>query len=509
MADRIFTSSEADEVLGALRYETKLEKVTLARIAFALSLTQEGPSVLPSLNFSGGEMNRPTFVGEDEIFLRSLISYIYQKKDISENEFFSNKSIVKNHVDSGAKILAKFYQECGKNADGLLSKLANEVEFGGRKEAFGQGLMVFIGRTLLDQKELVMELNDTKKHANSHLAVMGKPGVGKTQFLLKILADIREQSNYKTNFIYFDYKGDVVENARFLEIAKVQPFRLLQGEQSLPINPFILPAYDEQTINVSAREKAESFASINNKLGVVQKGALTEAIRAAYAKRKDSPEPYPDFQDVLQIAIAAYEADNKQDDSLIEVLRDLASFDLFWKHGNEVPPIERLSNRTLLIDVHAMPVLKELVAYLVIERLYKEMALLPDSPIHEDVRTIRTILVIDEAHNYLRQKNLFLQRIIREGRSKGIVVFFASQSPADYQQEFFNFQELLEFTYIFQCDGVTAPSVQKILGCSNRAAHDLQTEIARLEPGQAIVRGYEKAQEFVKFTAEMFYKSYS
>ena len=52
----------------------------------------------------------------------------------------------------------------------------------------------------------------------------------------------------------------------------MQPFRLLQGGQSLPINPFILPAYDEQTINVSAREKAESFASINSKLGVVQKG---------------------------------------------------------------------------------------------------------------------------------------------------------------------------------------------------------------------------------------------
>ena len=95
---------------------------------------------------------------------------------------------------------------------------------------------------------------------------------------------------------------------------------MLQGGQSLPINPFILPAYDEQTINVSAREKAESFASINSKLGVVQKGALTEAIRAAYAKRAGSATPYPDFQDVLEIAAAAYEDDGKKDDSLIEVL---------------------------------------------------------------------------------------------------------------------------------------------------------------------------------------------
>ncbi|WP_295578113.1 hypothetical protein [uncultured Lamprocystis sp.] len=149
---------------------------------------------------------------------------------------------------------------------------------------------------------------------------------------------------------------------------------MLQGGQSLPINPFILPAYDEQTINVSAREKAESFASINSKLGVVQKGALTEAVRAAYAKRAASATPYPDFPDVLELAALAYEADGKKDDSLIEVLRDLSDFELFWRHGSEGAPMDRVSNRTMLIDLHATPVLKELVAYLVIERLYKTYA---------------------------------------------------------------------------------------------------------------------------------------
>lgn len=508
MADRLYTSSEADEVLSSLRFETKLEKATLAKIAFTLSLVKEGPQVEQSPNFSGSEMKRPTFFGEDEVFIRALLSYSYKKLEINEDELFSNRSLVKNHIDHGATLLGQLFQECGRDATSLLRRLVQEVEFSGRREMLGHGLDIFIGRTLLQRNDLIMELNNTVKHANSHLAIMGKPGVGKTQFLLKILTDIRIQSNFQTNFIYFDYKGDVIDNTRFLEVAKVQPFRLLQGGQSLPVNPFVLPAYDEQTINVSAREKAESFASISSKLGVVQKGALTEAIRAAYAKRVGSPAPYPDFHDVLEIANAMYEADGKKDDSLIEVLRDLADFDLFWRHGSEVAPIDKLASRTLLIDVHAMPVLKELVAYLVIERLYKEMVTMPDSPMTEGRRTIRTILVIDEAHNYLSQKNIFLQRIIREGRSKGIVVFFASQSPNDYQQEFFNFQELLEFAYIFQCEGVSSGSVQKILGCSSRTAKDLQTEIARLEPWQVITRSQQKTEEFVKFTAEAFFRNY-
>jgi len=508
MADRLYTSNEADDVLSALRFETKLEKATLAKIAFALSLIKDGTNVAQSTGFSGAEMKRPTFIGEDEVFIRTLISQVYRKPDISEDEFFSNKSIVKNHIDSGAMLLGQLFKECGRDPDTLLQRLVNEIEFSGRHEMLGHSLDILVGKTMLRRGELIIELNNTAKHANSHLAIMGKPGVGKTQFLLKILADIRTQSNYQTNFIYFDYKGDVVDNTRFLEVAKVQPFRLLQGGQSLPINPFILPSYDEQTIVVSAREKAESFASISSKLGIIQKGALSEAIRSAYAKRAGSPNPYPDFQDILEIAITMYDEDGKKDDSLIEVLRDLSDFDLFWKHGNDMPPIDRLSNRTILIDLHAMPVLKELVVYLVIERLYKEMSSLPDSPMKEQRRTIRTILVIDEAHNYLGQKNIFLERIIREGRSKGVVVFLASQSPNDYQQKFFNFQELLEFVFVFQSEGVAPGSIQDILGCNPKTARDLQTEIARLEPWQAISRSPEKTEEFVKFTAEAFYKNY-
>jgi len=508
MADRLYLSMEADEVLSGLRFETKLDKAVLARMACSLSMVKDGAEVQPSTNFSGGEMRQSSFLSQDGALIRALISQLYGRAEIGEDEFFSNKSIIKNHIDSGCKHLEKMFIEAGRDANKLLARLLETVEFEGRREMAGKGLDIFIGRTVLQNQEVVMELNNTARHANSHLAIMGKPGVGKTQYLLKILADIRAQSNYQTNFIYFDYKGDVVDNQRFLEVAKCTPYRLLQGSQSLPINPFILPSYDEQSINVSAREKAESFASINSKLGVVQKGALTEAIRAGYAKRAASDKPYPDFQDIMEIAALMYEEENKKDDSLIEVLRDLSDFDLFWKHGDDTEPMEKISNRTLLIDVHAMPVLKELVAYLVIERLYKEMASLPDSPVEDGHRTIRTILVIDEAHNYLGQKNIFLQRIIREGRSKGVVVFFASQSPNDYQQKFFNFQELLEFAYIFQCEGVSASSIQDILGCSAKTAKDLQTEVARLEPWQVISRSQEKTEEFMKFVAEAFYRNY-
>lgn len=508
MADRLYTSQLAEEIINGLRAETKLDKSIIARMAFSLSLVREGKSVKSSSNFSGNEMRRHSFLGNDEILVKALLSHTYKQSDFDDNEFFSNKSIIKNHIDSGAQLLWELFEKSGRDVNNWYKAILDKIELKGARDIFTKDLDVFIGRKVVNNEELIMELNDTTKHANSHLAIMGKPGVGKTQFLIKVLSDIRIQSNYQTNFIFFDYKGDVVDNEKFIDVTKARTYKLLQGTENLPINPFVLPAYDEQSIQVSAREKAESFASINSKLGVVQKGALTDAIIASYAKRQGGENPYPDFQDVLEIASLNYEEEGKRDDSLIEVLRDLANFNLFWAHGSTVKPIDRISNRTMIIDVHSMPVLKELVGYLVIERLYKEMASLPDSPIKDGRRTLRTILVIDEAHNYLSQKNIFLQRIIREGRSKGIVVFFASQSPSDYQQKFFNFQELLEFAYIFQCDGVSSGSIQDILGCSQKTAKDLQTEIARLEPFQVISRSNEKTEEFTKFTAEAFYKNY-
>lgn len=508
MADRLYTSDQADEYINGLRMETKLEKATIARIACILSIAENGSIVPNSNNFGGNTMRRHSFFTENELLIRTILSFVYKRSDFDDDEFFSNRSIIKSHIDHGSKMLWELFEANGQDVVRWYTALIEKIELKGAKDKISKDLDVFIGRGVLNNEGLIMELNNTQKHANSHMAIMGKPGVGKTQFLIKILSDIRVQSNYQTNFIFFDYKGDVVDNDRFIEVTRAKTYRLLKNNETLPINPFILPAYELQAIQLSAREKAESFASINTKFGVVQKGSLTDAIMAAYAKRASSPEPYPDFQDVLEIATLNYEEEGKRDDSLIEVLRDLANFNLFWSHGSAVKPLDKLSNRTMIIDLHYMPVLKELVGYLIIERLYKEMTTLPDSPIKDGRRTIRTILVIDEAHNYLNQKNIFLQRIIREGRSKGIVVFFASQSPGDYQQKFFNFQELLEFAYIFQCEGVASTSIQEILGCSNKTAKDLQSEIARLEPFQVISRSGIKTEEFIKFTAEPFYKNY-
>jgi hypothetical protein len=509
MAGSITISSSSEEILNSLRIATRLSSAaSIARLALTYSLVKAGTQVPKSDDCTGADLRRPTFFGDDELILRSLISVIYGKSFENDDEFFSRHSIVKYHVDHGCFLLKQLFDECGQDEIAFWQRLAAEVK--SVSPVIGTGtsssLDIVVGKKKGSEEQVIVELSNTERHANSHLAIMGKPGVGKTQLLLKILADIRTQSQFRTNFIFFDYKGDVATNERFVEVTRARTYRI--PEQQLPINPFLLNDYSEKAILISAEEKAKSFASIERQIGTVQKGTLREAIRSAYNQRSSQALRYPDFLELLSIVHEKYEQENKKDDSLIEILRQLTNFHLFWEHGSQERLIERIIEQTLIVDLHTLPVLKELVVYLVIERLYKEMAALPDSEIKDGHRELRTILVIDEAHNYLAQKNLFLQKIIREGRSKGVAVFFASQSPNDYTQKEFDFKELLEFCFIFGCDGVKPTAVQNILGCTKNTAKDIQFELANLKPSLVISKTLSDEEEVTKFKADAFYNTY-
>jgi DNA sulfur modification protein DndE len=163
MADRLYTSQQADEFINGLRMESKLEKSILTRIALCISLIKNGPSVLVSNNFSGGELKRPTFFKDEEVFIKALINQVYQRSDFTDDEFYSNKSVIKNHIDDGAGILWALYESNGRDITRWFKELLTFVEFEHGRDPIGKELDIFIGRNILTREELFMEINDTGK----------------------------------------------------------------------------------------------------------------------------------------------------------------------------------------------------------------------------------------------------------------------------------------------------------------------------------------------------------
>ena len=497
---KVNTSEKGENILDTLRDFTNLDLSVLAKIAIAVSLKNWDKSINSKQKFDsyGRNLRGINIFGDDALLYYSVLCSI-NNKQIPDNEFFSGDSLIKDHLENGLLILDRYYKESGRDKLNFFERLISDIKIPKDYEQYTSTRLtkIPVGKTIGDNEEIVLEFNNSKKYPNSHIAIMGKSGVGKTQFLLKILSEIKKKSP-KTNMIIFDYKGDISANTDFIGDTQFHVYTL--GKRSLPVNPFILEDYDEQEINMSAREKAESFSSIDRKFGPVQKQNLTDIIKIAYQGRKNEEIKYPNFDEILKIAKNKYEEEGKETDTLLSKLKDLSEFKLFSNDDQSI--IKSMVNSSFIVDLSKLPVLKELVVYLAIERLYKEMASLPDSPVNDGIREIRTILVIDEAHNYLSQKNSFLQKLVREGRSKGVFVFFASQSPNDFMIDDFNFTEFLQFLFVFNSD-VDTNAIKTFLAVNDREAKKLKAEISRFKPFQCIMKTEDK---YLKFNSYKYFE---
>ena len=509
---RLKTSSASELVLNKIWASTKMQYTDLARLAFAVSLIKWWKNI--DKNFDDimwKELIDTSFKHIE--FYRALLSSLYQK-NLTDEEFYSNNSYLKLHIDRWCKYLDEIWTEVWWDKNEFLIKIAqlkstiaaedvvnedNEID----KELSGVKLNVKLWETK-QWKPVILELNNEQKYWNSHLALMWKPWQWKTQILLNILMQIRELSNFDTNFIFFDYKHDSwIHNTGFIERAKVKKIDLSQ--EALPINPFVLENYEWKGFNMSIEEKVETFSSASKWwFWEVQKTTLSKLIKECYEDRQWSDIPYPDFKELYSKAIENW----IKEDTLFSTLRKLSEYWLFHENSDENTLIRKLYKESLVIDFSQLTALKELVAFLTIESLYHEMKTLDDAPIENWFRKIRTILVIDEAHNYLWCKNPFLERIIREWRSKWFVVFFASQSPSDYDQKFFDYNEFLWFSLILWCWSVQKTSMQKMISCSDNDIKVLVQEVWNLSPFEMIMKDRESQKWYTKVVCDPYYLVY-
>ena len=411
---------------------------------------------------------------------------------LNDDEFLQ---LLKAHVDHGFALIANDTNGF-KSEDDYVEYLVELTRAGleQRKQeaaptnettpAFGGLLDLQIGWNAKTDAPVIVEFN---RRTNNYLAVTGKPGSGKTQFVKDLLAQLRRQSDYQVNFIFFDYaKGDVADDADFVAATRAEVVRL--PEESLPFNPFSRVNVNSETaVKVAAQEFADLIRDVEKRLGTVQAQLLYDAIRRGFEAMRGENAPFPDFEIINQEIEYDYTMNKRKLDTLTEVMRQLTDFEIFAKR--DAPNLWRsLTDKTVIIDLHGLTVLRELTVCLVLTALYRELMAMPDSNVADGVREMRTIIVIDEAHHFLKDKkrNAILERLIREIRSKGASVFLMSQSPDDYDAGDFDFTELLEFVFLLQSNAGATRFLQNAFGVSAAEAKTLSAEVANLPIAEAI-----------------------
>jgi DNA sulfur modification protein DndE len=223
---------------------------------------------------------------------------------ISDEEFLP---LLKAHIDHGLQLI-KRDAEHFKSTDDWVDYLIELTQKGleqralaapssiGSVPAFDGVLRLTLGADARNDEPMRVEFN---RRTNNYLAVAGKPGSGKTQFVKDILAQLRQESNFNLNFVFFDYaKGDVADDREFIEATRARVVRLTQ--ESLPVNPFSrVDVKNPMAVRLAAQEFADIARDTERSMGVVQASALYEAILRAFEARRSETPPFPDFQTVI------------------------------------------------------------------------------------------------------------------------------------------------------------------------------------------------------------------
>jgi hypothetical protein len=464
------------------------------RIAMARSI-QSGTKLLLATNNTGsstdGDGKRKTIpiatlAQKDAVLFRALIQQFYGRKLLDEEY----QELVLKHVEHGLDMIDgetehfKGYEYLTAIAKSGISGL-DSMELSEVSEPVVEGfdgvLSIRIGIDKQTSQPLVINFNKIDEHLNNYIGIVGKPGSGKTYFGKYFLTELRKASRFETNFVIFDYaKGDIADDAEFVRDTRAKVLSV--ESQPIPLNIFMTNEDSDSVKRRAAERIVETIREVEN-IGKVQENNLYDAIMSAYQRVAQDRFPFPDFKLVRE----ELQAIKDTPDSLTSIFRPLTEHNLFATRSIEV--WKSLLDKTVIFDIHKLPALKDLTVFLILNEMYRQLMLLPDSTVaaENQTREMRTVVVIDEAHHFLKTKKRvkILEKIIREIRSKGASVMLMSQSPDDYAQADFDFLAMLEFVYVLGVNTSSFRFLQQSFGLSTTEAKRLMQDVTELGQGEA------------------------
>ncbi|WP_243387442.1 DndE family protein [Bacillus kexueae] len=125
MQYRIKTSKQTQDILKDLQSSTNLTPNILGRLAISLSLLLDEPIEQFESDTNGLEFNRNTLTGNQDVVFKVLIAQ-QLGRNITDEEYFP--TLIKKHLDRGAKLLLNEYRYAGNYEKFIKSLATFEME---------------------------------------------------------------------------------------------------------------------------------------------------------------------------------------------------------------------------------------------------------------------------------------------------------------------------------------------------------------------------------------------
>jgi DNA sulfur modification protein DndE len=502
---RFKIDNESTELLDRITniYNFKRDTIT-GRIALALSLNkgkffhenenslpQNGREYTPTSNIFGHLVNDT----DNYVLYKTMFDQHYTK-ELSENDFIK---LYKLHLKDGLDIwineLEKGDITKGDHISFLLKPIkkglmlrsnsvkinSGNVQINSMKEI--TSLLSFkLGETESGET-IEIRINDLNEFDNRNMAIAGMAGSGKTQLIKDILYQISKNTNNELKFIFFDYKGEgnPKQLKPFLNATQCE-FVDIVNDIGVKFNPFLSISLDERQQPFSIKSFVDTIATFVPSVGVAQKNILTNLIAELFVSQKGS---YPTVNQLFKVLEEYYSENKRKPDTLFAGIQDLTTHIFNCDENNP-----NILHKSLYLNLPSAlsDTLRQLVVFLLLRYFNTYFSSTNDCEPIDNIFPLRYVIVIDEAHIYLKNKNArkALEELLRLLRSKGVIIVMLSQGVEDYKTNDFDFASQVKLPICLNIQNKDYKAISNFVGTPS-SKYKLETEINKLESGKGLI----------------------
>lgn len=502
---RIKINKENDELIYNLKtlYNFKNDGI-VPRIAFSNSLLSGKifdieNEVIPSSDGKEFRDDKALFGtvignGSNTVIFKSILDQHYGRNTF-ENEFIK---LFKLHLNHGLEIwnnkIEKANISKGDHIDILLKVVKSGLDLRQNivktnvssknidvKEI--KDLLTFeLGKTQ-EGENIEIRINDLREFDNRNIAIAGMAGSGKTQLIKDVLYQISRNTNSELKFIFFDYKGEgnPEQLQSFLEATNCE-FVDIINDGGIEFNPFLSINLDERQRPFSIRAFVDTISTFVPRVGIRQENILISIINDLLDSKNGT---YPTINELFEELENYYEINNVRQDTLYSIIRDLST-NIFNCDPNN--PNILYNSLYLNLPPALSDTLRQLVVFLLLRYFNSYFSSTNDCEPTDHIFPLRYVIVIDEAHIYLKNRNArkALEELLRLLRSKGVIIVMLSQGVEDYKTKDFDFASQVKLPICLNVQNKDYKAISNFVGTPS-SKYKLETEIKKLESGKGLI----------------------
>ena len=423
-------------------------------------------------------------VNELSAFLDNGLIHVIQPEEAIETIVSENIT----HVDETAEVITSPKEDASDNIsvqpnDESANRVSQDVESSETQIQQRLGIKLLVGHPKSRPSEnIFFEPNNTKKVSHPNLGIIGTMGTGKTQFARSIIAQFSKDGVHNVGqrpvgVLVFDYKGDY-KDSEFLSAVNGKCYRF-----NYPFNPLkLVLTADLEGMNlpaITADRISDSFAKAYG-LGLKQQSNIKQIIVDTYADFGITRDPTtwtntpPTMDNVVEKYFDNYDANDKA----YALFSKLQDYTIFTTDNQDCVSLFEWLDGVKVIDLTMYPDdTKKVIVSLILDLFYNEMRQLGGSRQENGYRELRAMIMVDEAHQFLKKDFNSFRSIISEGRMFGVGMILSTQNISDFKSSQEDYSSFILSWVIHHVNTISKAELASIFGPNDPHSNDYMTYI--------------------------------